>query len=194
MKPASVELRSVQGVARVRQLELPPSRYQIEVDSFYPGYYEWLTPTLYEKFWRANSPAGVAPAGVGYAFANSSPRPVTFPARAYATFETPSGTTPVRGNVVRRGNRIVIDLESGEGGATLVVLEQYFPGWRVKIDEGDWQPPQEADGFMRVALDPAAKRVEFRFQPSSGAAGRGVSVLAVFGLVAYLFGVRFRQR
>jgi hypothetical protein len=66
-------------------------------------------------------------------------------------------------------------------GGRLVILEQQFPGWRVRIDGGGWTTPQNEDGFMSTPLPPGRHRVEFRYGLRTPAriSGIGVSLLTL---------------
>jgi len=190
MQPVTVSFPDGTISRRVRNLELPPSEYNTDIDSFFPAYYEWLTPTIYNRYWKSTDPARLAAAGVGYGFSNNRRDPAVWPARPYATLVSAQDIVrPANGNVSRGAGKIRVDLERFEHDVTLVVLEQHFPGWKVRVDGGAWRDPVDREGFLSVALAGGAGRVEFEYRLGTAArrTGAGVSLLT---LIAGLFALR----
>ncbi len=75
-------------------------------------------------------------------------------------------------------------LVRSETGGRLVLVEQFYPGWRAVVDE---QPAliERWDGaFQAVRLTAGVHRVRFEFRPRSVPIGAAVSLLALAGLLA----------
>lgn len=90
--------------------------------------------------------------------------------------------------VVDEAERVVIEADGGarEGGATLVLADAFFPGWRASVDGRD-TPIWRADHALRaVALPPGAQRVEFQFEPLSVRVGLAVSAAAALATIALI--------
>jgi len=66
----------------------------------------------------------------------------------------------------------------------LVVLESWFPGWRVSVD-GRPGPPLKVDRFLGVRLSAGTHQVTFRYAPLAFKAGLVVSLGTACALVAY---------
>jgi hypothetical protein len=198
MTPVTVEGLPESGVVRVRDLKLPPSDYETAIDAFFPGYFEWLTPEVYRRYWRTRRRDALAEAGVTHGFNLLRRDPEVQRARSYATLELPGRADPVAlppDAVDRAAGRIRVDTEAGPDGATLVVLEQAFPGWSVRVDDGPWRPPQNRRGFMAVPLEPGRHRIDLAYGPDTPARRAGVGVsLATLALLSWLAVRRIRGR
>jgi hypothetical protein len=181
---------------RVRNLELPPSAYDTPIDSFYPGYYEWLTPTVYRQYWRSHNPAMLAEAGVRYGFVNSQRNPALWPARPYATLESDSKRLPLVVELIaRKPGRVAVTASVPAEGATLLVLEQAFPGWRVRVDGDSWHSPQTLRGFLAHDLPAGQHDIEFVYGNHTPARMTGllVSGITLLGLFVLAFTLRRRS-
>ncbi len=164
MTPAPLDLPSDGRVRRVRNLELPPNDYTTALDWFYPGYYEWLTPTVFREYWKTSDPERLAAAGVTLSFTNTRPTAETVFARPYVGFERDGRPIADPADLVeRRPGRIRVRASAPEPGATLVVLEQFFPGWRVRVDDGAEALPRDVRGFLAVDLPAGGHAIELRY-------------------------------
>jgi hypothetical protein len=192
MTPAPVELPARTGVVRVRNLELPPSTYEGGIDSFFPGYYEWLTPAIYREYWRSTDPGALAAAGVRWGFSNSRRDPIPFPARPYATLEPPAGSTSAigEGEVRREPGRISVAAIVPRGGARLVVLEQRFPGWTARVD-GAPRAPLDDTAFLALDLPEGKHGVVFTY---GGTWPRRAGVVATLLTLALALGTLSKPR
>jgi hypothetical protein len=153
------------------------------VDWFYPAYYEWLTPTVYQAYWRPKEPARMIEAGVSYGFTNRRADPVRWPARGYASLETRRESSDLPADAVRREpGRIAVRASVPGAGATLVVREQAFPGWRVRIDGGEWTEPRVVRGFLATDLAGGEHRVELAYGMHTPARRAGLITTLIFGL------------
>jgi riboflavin transporter FmnP len=189
MRAAPVELAPHQGVARTRKLELPPSEYDTEVDQFYPAYYEWFTPEVYRRYWTSRDPVVAAQAGVGYAFNNATPHPQRVTPRPYVSLEKDGrrlGAEPRE--LTRSPGRIRFRIDVPVGGATAVVLEQAFPGWRVRLDGDGFDVPGTTGGFLSTDLPSGSHRVEmvYGYTTLSRRAGILISLGSTVGLAVAL--------
>jgi hypothetical protein len=193
MRPAPVSLTAVQGVARVRNLTLPPSRYDAQVDWFFPGYYEWFTPEIYNRYWKGKRDSAMVAAGVRYGFVHSKPDPVTWPALPYARLVA-GNTAVMPDSVSREPGRIIVDLDAPASGGRLIVLEQWFPGWRVRIDRGAWGKPEDEAGFMATPIDSGRHRVELSYGVGTPLRLAGLAVSLITLLATPLVALRRRRR
>ena len=73
-------------------------------------------------------------------------------------------------------------------GSTLVVSENYFPGWHASVD-GKPQPVYRADfNLIGIPLPTGARRVELTFRDSAVDTGQGITLAAVLLALAVLAG------
>ena len=73
-------------------------------------------------------------------------------------------------------------------GSTLVVSENYFPGWHATVD-GKPQPVYRADfNLIGIPLPPGARRVELTFRDGALDTGQGITLAAVLLALAVLAG------
>lgn len=183
-----VDLPASAGVCRVFNLEMPPSDYRTAIDSFFPGYYEWLTPEIYRRYWSAKDATGLGAAGVRLYFSAARRDPVPIPGRPYASLEAAGGSRiPVEpARVTRAPGRVTVEVDAPPGGAVLVVLEQAFPGWTARVNGGETSVPASREGFLSVALPAGPAVVEFRFGlgTPAGRAGLAVSLLTIVAIAA----------
>ena len=172
--------------ARVRNLELPPSGYDVELDGFFPAYSEWFTPEVYRDYWSQQTVDAMVQAGVGFGWTPRRDRPALWPARPYAFWG--GGAEP---EVQRGVGRIRLN-RTGGGAGQARVLEQWFPGWRVRVDEGTWRPAANVAGFLAVDAPEGARVVEFkRAATDSRRIGQGLTLLTLVGWIG--LGLHRRQ-
>jgi hypothetical protein len=191
-EPVPVRLPEGDVVLRVFNLELPPSDYRTPIDSFFPGYYEWLTPEVYRRYWSARDMTTLGEAGVRLHFAAGRRDPVEIRALPYASLERPGGAplaiTP--GSVTRRPGRITVEARVPEEGATLLLREQAFPGWTARLDGSTRREPRSERGFIAVDLPPGAHHVELAYGFGTPARRAGLALsgitLAILAIVTFL--------
>jgi hypothetical protein len=88
-----------------------------------------------------------------------------------------------RANVIRHEpNRLDIGTAS-PGPGVLVLSENYFPGWRVYVDEQPAQLLRVNYNLRGVALAPGEHAVSFVYRPRSVLIGAMVSLLTLIGLL-----------
>ncbi|HEY7409247.1 MAG TPA: YfhO family protein [Vicinamibacteria bacterium] len=93
----------------------------------------------------------------------------------------PGGTAEV---VRRSANGLWLRAEVPAGGAYLLVLEGYAPGWRATVD-GRPAPVLRANGLFRALwLDAGAHEVALRYRPRALLAGAVVTALTAAALLA----------
>ncbi|HEX6863793.1 MAG TPA: hypothetical protein VF414_13290, partial [Thermoanaerobaculia bacterium] len=150
------------------------------------AYPEYATPAAREAFTPIGDHGVLARAGVGLFVGPYTQNLVRLPAAPYAVrLGRRQEVEPLR---FRRGGG-EIRVESNGRPGTVLVLEQYFPGWQVLGKEG-WQEvrPTRA-GLLKARVVSGQKEVRFRFQRWTGPriAGwmlTGLASLAVLGLFA----------
>ena len=80
-------------------------------------------------------------------------------------------------------------------GAALVVSENYFPGWRAKIDGRDAAVYRADYNLIGVPLSAGARRVELSFQDAAVSTGKAVTLVALaLSLVALALGLANDRR
>jgi len=80
-------------------------------------------------------------------------------------------------------NEVVVEVNS-DGPGWLVLLDSWFPGWRVEVD-GELAPLRRADYSFRAVEVPAGRStVRFTYAPFSFAAGLLLAGLSTLGLAA----------
>jgi hypothetical protein len=107
----------------------------------------------------------------------------------------PQGGAAATGNasITRYEPEHVVVRARSSGSALLVLGDNYFPGWKAKVD-GRSAPIVRVDYLFRgVRIGPGAHTVEFSYQPLSFRLGWIVSLLSLAGLAAAV-AVRRRRR
>jgi hypothetical protein len=92
-------------------------------------------------------------------------------------------------------NEIRVLVSNAQPGSLLIVLESWFPGWRVLVD-GQPQDLVKVDRFLGVSLDAGDRTVIFRYDPPAFKIGLAISVGTVGAVVAYGLSIDkwFRRR
>ncbi|MBI4161314.1 MAG: YfhO family protein [Acidobacteria bacterium] len=115
-----------------------------------------------------------------------------FDPRGEVILEAPAGGTrtgspgplPARIAVDAPGH-VEIEVRSDRAGYA-VLLENQYPGWRVRVD-GEWRQPEPANGlFLAVPISAGRHRVRFEYRPRTAGPGAALSLL---GLVAAGWGL-----
>lgn len=138
---------------RVDMLQYPPADPHINVSLFRRAYPEYFTPATKSLLQRdkdvAKENAKLERIAVDLNFDKAPARPVVLTPAPYAEF-TPEGGIPRALPFTRGGERITVELP-GEAG-TLVIKEQYFPGWESRLGNRDVKLEGDTEGLMRVSL------------------------------------------
>ncbi|MBE2316393.1 YfhO family protein [Solirubrobacter sp. CPCC 204708] len=79
-------------------------------------------------------------------------------------------------------NRVVVEARA-DRTATLVLTDNWYPGWKARVDGEEVDVERVDYTFRGVALPAGASRVEFVYAPLSWRVGWIVSLLALVGLV-----------
>ncbi len=69
----------------------------------------------------------------------------------------------------------------------LVVSDLYYPGWKVYLDDKDWQMFRGDYLFRMVPIPPGVHRIRFEYQPVSFATGLGFFIVTVTALLIFWF-------
>lgn len=77
--------------------------------------------------------------------------------------------------IIYEPNRVTVRSSQNTEGM-LVLLDSYFPGWKVKVDGEDGVLYRANHFFRAVKLGPGNHEVEFRFEPVGFRAGMAISV------------------
>jgi len=152
-----IYLMSEEGVVpdrlplRVDLLPFPPSDPRIDLSLLRGVFQAYFTKDARKAYYHATAEERLAileRAAVGVTF--RSGRAEVLQPTPYAEF-TPFGGDPVRGlEFTRGGERIIVKLP-GEAG-TLVVKEQWFPGWEGQIGPTPVEVGKTEDGLMAFRL------------------------------------------
>ncbi len=87
--------------------------------------------------------------------------------------------------------RVVCEVEAKQPGY-LVLLDSYYPGWRVYRDDKEVEILRANYAFRAVAVESGKHRVEFLYRPRSFYAGLGITSLTMLLGVAVAFWGRRR--
>ena len=188
MKPVPLDVPHDGQPRRVHDLELPPNDYRTSIDWFFPGYYEWLSPTVFREYWKTSDPEKLAAAGVVLAFTNTVAAPRAIAARPYVELEREGRAIDGAELVSRRPGEIEARATVPAPGAKLIVREQSFPGWRARVDGGPASTPGEHRGFLAIDLPAGTHDVVLRYGTGTWPRRLGIGI----SLAALLVGVRSR--
>jgi hypothetical protein len=87
-------------------------------------------------------------------------------------------------------DHVVLEASAPAQGATLILTDSYFPGWRAWVDRSPARVERVGEGFRGVVLAAGNHTVEMRYRPASYRVGLFVSLVAlalVLGAGAALF-------
>lgn len=171
------------GAIRVAGMFLPPPEPGL-VSLFCCAYTpEYMTGESEEAFYPAMRPDMLARAGVQMYTHPATNRLDRQRARPYAAWWGGEGDPDPR-RFVRGGGEIAVELDGRPG--TVLVLEQYFPGWQVLTGEG-WREVQPSrEGLLIAPVEAGQQVLQFRFNRwgRERTAGALLSALTGLALVA----------
>jgi len=82
-------------------------------------------------------------------------------------------------------DRVLLQVKVRESGASLVLMDSLFPGWRASVD-GESAPIYLANhAFRAVPLPEGDHTVEFRYEPATYRVGLFVSLLTLGMLLSF---------
>jgi len=117
-----------------------------------------------------------------------------------ATVSDPAAVPPpsaIRARVQRPSHgRILVELsDPAQSGNVLVVSENFYPGWRARVDGRDVDPLRADFVLIGVPLAAGARQVELVFRSDTLAAGKVVTLVAVaLGLALLALGAIMDRR
>lgn len=96
--------------------------------------------------------------------------------------------SPIRARVQRPSHgRILVELSTpAEAGNILMVSENFYPGWRARVDGRDVDPVRADFVLIGVPLVQGARQVELFFESDTYATGKVITLVAVMLAVALL--------
>jgi hypothetical protein len=74
-----------------------------------------------------------------------------------------------------------------DNGGRFVLVEQFFPGWRAKVDGHPVPIERWGGAFQAIRVTPGTHHVKFEFRPVSSRVGAVVSFFAVAGLLVLVW-------
>src|SRR5262249_22630654 len=75
----------------------------------------------------------------------------------------------------------------------LVLIEQFYPGWRGSVD-GHSVPLERWNGtFQSVQVPAGSHRVRFEYRPARVMLGAAISMVSLFGFGAWLWSLKRRE-
>ena len=123
--------------------------------------------------------------------------PLTFTARSA---DPPFGPEPAwqskatKGTArIRSPNRFEVEADPGLGQDTLVLLQTYFPGWKVKVDGSSGQKVSNLGGYLATTAVPGRHTYVFAFDPAPQRYGLAISAGTILGAV-FLYTFHRRRR
>lgn len=155
------------------------------------AYPEYGTPAIRQAFTPIGNHGVLARAGVGLFVGPYTQQLVRLPAAPYAVqLGKRQEVEPLR---FQRGGGEIRVVSNGRPG-TVLVLEQYFPGWQVLGKEG-WQEvrPTRA-GLLKARVTAGQKEVRFRFQRWTGPRIAGWLVTSLASLAVLVLCARRVRR
>lgn len=89
--------------------------------------------------------------------------------------------------------KVIVQANANQG-ERVVVLETYYPGWIVRIDDRPMQPVTEYGKVLSVDAMPGTHRYTFEYSPASVRSGLIVSLITVGLLIALVIAGRKFKR
>ncbi|HWM90717.1 MAG TPA: hypothetical protein VN493_08125 [Thermoanaerobaculia bacterium] len=145
---------------RAAGLFLPPPSADTETGLFFRAYPEYMTPATNAAFSPVGQHDVLSRAGVGLFVGPVSQHFVRLNAAPYAAWlGKRKRVEPLR--FTRGGGEISVELNGRPG--TVLVLEQYFPGWQV-LGKAGWKEVQPTRaGLLKARVTAGQREVRFRF-------------------------------
>lgn len=140
---------------RVDMLNYPPADPRLSLSTFRRAYPEYFTPATKANFQRSKDVERLEYASIGLDFDKAAANPKKLKPQPYAQF-IPADGTPSRPLLFTRGGEKITAELPGVAG-TLVIKEQYFPGWEASLGNRHIPVTPDADGLMRFTLDAEMK-------------------------------------
>ncbi len=176
---------------RAAGMFLPPPDPETDIGLFCCSYPEYATPAIREAFTPVGNHGVLARAGVGLFVGPYTQQLVGLAAAPYAVrLGRRQEVKPLR--FQRGGGEVRIESDGRPG--TVLVLEQYFPGWQVLGNEA-WQEvrPTRA-GLLKARVTAGQKEVRFRFQRWTGPRIAGWLITGLASLAVGLCAQRARRK
>jgi hypothetical protein len=86
------------------------------------------------------------------------------------------------------------EVDAGRSTGRFVLIEQFYPGWRVSIDAHPVPMERWNGAFQSVVVPPGSHVVRFEYRPSSVIFGLAMSSVSLSAFAAWLWLTRIRQR
>jgi hypothetical protein len=158
--------------ARVVGARMPPRRVWVDVANVQPVPLEFHTQATRERFWsplRDNEDVALLDAGVDLVFPKRERGAVRrLPAWPRVRLQTRDGLYGVAAKVWRNQPReIGLTLPEGVPEGRLILVEQAFPGWSARVDDGPWSRARVLDGLLSVDIPDGTRAVRFRYSAST---------------------------
>lgn len=168
---------------RVAGLFLPPAQPQTKTSIFCCVFPEYSTRLTHETFAPVGDRAILARAGVKLFVGPVAQRLSELQPRPYAFWW--NGDRIEARRFSRGGGEITVALDGRPG--TVIVLEQNFPGWQVRTDQGWRAALSSREGLLKARVISGQRELRFRFQrwPPARIAGwllTGLASLVFLGL------------
>lgn len=146
---------------RTAGLFVPPPDLDTQTSLFFRAYPEYMTPTVQEAFSPVGNHAVLSRAGVGMFVGPVSRHFSRLQPAPYAVWLGKRRAREALG-FTRGGGEIRVELNGRPG--TVLVLEQYFPGWQV-LGKAGWKEVQPTQaGLLKARVTSGQQEARFRFQ------------------------------
>lgn len=183
-----------EGVFRVYGLQYPPAFASTRINLFCPIYPEYLNPDIHRfcdwRFYVKPDRTILGFLGVSLMFPHDSPG-IPLKARAYGEVVDTANYEPIPEAQIKyqRGSgKISLSVYSEHPGL-LLVKEQYFPGWMVQVDGGNFVRARNVEGLLAVSLEKGTHHVTFTFTRRTWdrILGLAISVFGFFIILVLLY-------
>jgi hypothetical protein len=165
---------------RVENLRLPPASFDHRVGRTTGIFPEYSNPVARKRYLgRTPKPGRSESVGIRWRIERRRAKPISPEPLARL-----NGVPVLGSEVAFSGENIDVSLPVGGPAGLLRIASQDFPGWRARVDGGEWQDVGAKHGLLALPVPAGARRVELRYsawRPWDRAAGNVVSLLMLLG-------------
>jgi hypothetical protein len=189
----TLETLPADGLLRVAGFVVPPDDLATDVDLVCCAFPEFTNPAARRAFVPEVDGRRLARSGAALLVLPEEP-PHPLEAAPLATWHRGRDEPPAPRSFSRGGGRIRVELDGRPG--TVVVHEQYFPGWQVRTADGWREVEPTRSGLLKAEVGSGQREALFRFDGWrwDRALGVAVSAAAMTVLVGIVVAGPLRRR